>query len=79
MNLYYRYSNSTVATPNPSAYSSTTSSSVNTTIVPQFISSGLGPNQTKGTMVNTIDSSLRNTDVLTTQALSTNNAAQILL
>ena len=60
MDLWDNNHNSVVKSPDPAAtYSAMTLGNPMPTIVPRFISSGLGPNGTANTMITDIDSDLR--------------------
>lgn len=71
LNLYRNNNYSTVYSPNSLATSTTT-------VVPRFISSGLGPNGTSNTMVTDIDSGIRVTEKVSSQGYKVYTAAFLL-
>lgn len=71
LNLYNNNNQSVVFSPNSLATSSST-------VVPRFISSGLGPNGTANTMVTDIDSGIRVTEQVSGQGYKVYTAALLL-
>lgn len=70
INLFKAYRNNTLATPDPNS-----TLDVNSV----FLSSGLGPNGTSGTMVNDIDTTLRTTKRLSDMAYAVDQSARKLV
>lgn len=70
INLFKRYRNNTLASPDPNS-----TLDINSV----FLSSGLGPNGTSGTMVNEIDTTLRTTKRLSDTAYAVDQSAKKLV
>lgn len=74
--LYKNNFESTVYSPNPSSW--TGGSSTPPTVVPLFISAGLGPNGTANTMVTDIDSGIQVTEQVSSQGYTVYTSALLL-